>query len=186
MDRNFSERTRIRGSPARKVRLYWRKAPRRNLMTTLWQDVVYGFRMLLKKPGFTAIAALSLALGIGANTAIFSLVNTVLLSSLAYRDPTRLVMIETTPPAHPETTEPATVPDYIAWKDQNRSFENLGAADVEAKDFGVEENGVAPERIEGEGFTPAVFQILGVRPLLGRTFTDEEDLIGSPAPVLLI
>ena len=89
-------------------------------MKTLWQDVVYGFRMLMKKPGFTAIAAFSLALGIGANTAIFSLVNTVLLSSLNYRDPTRLVTIETTPPGHPETSEPATVPDFIAWKEQSR------------------------------------------------------------------
>jgi putative ABC transport system permease protein len=155
-------------------------------MTTLWQDVVYGFRMLLKKPGFTAIAAFSLALGIGANTAIFSLVNTVLLSSLAYREPNRLVMIETTPPGHPETSEPATVPDYIAWKEQGRSFENLGAADVDGLAMGAPENGVAPERLQGEGFSPAVFQILGVRPLLGRTFTEDEDAIGSPAPVLLI
>ncbi len=155
-------------------------------MNTLWQDAVYGFRILLKKPGFTAIAALSLALGIGANTAIFSLVNTVLLSSLAYRDPSRLVMIETTPPAHPETSEPATVPDYVAWKEQSRSFENLGAADVDARDFGVAENGVAPERLIGEGFTPAVFQVLGVQPLLGRTFSDDEDAIGAPAKVLLI
>src|ERR1700722_11580625 len=186
MDRNFSERTRIRGSPARKVRLYWRKAPRRNLMTTLWQDVVYGFRMLLKKPGFTAIAALSLALGIGANTAIFSLVKTVLLSSLAYRDPSRLVMIETTPPAHPETSEPATIPDYIAWREQSRSFESVGAESDAARDIGQTENGQAPERIEGEDFSPAVFQILGVQPLLGRTFTEDEDAIGAPAPVLLI
>src|ERR1700733_9294482 len=104
-------------------------------MTTLWQDVVYGFRMLRKKPGFTAIAAFSLALGIGANTAIFSLVNTVLLSSLAYRDPARLVLIETTPPGHPETSEPAMIPDYIAWKEQARSFENLGAESLNAKDF---------------------------------------------------
>jgi putative ABC transport system permease protein len=155
-------------------------------MTTLWQDVVYGFRMLMKKPGFTAIAAFSLALGIGANTAIFSLVNTVLLSSLNYRDPTRLVMIETTPPGHPETSEPATVPDFIAWKEQSRSFVNIGAGDVDGLDLGVAENGRAPERLEGEGFSPGVFEILGVRPLLGRTFTADEDAIGSPAPVLLI
>jgi putative ABC transport system permease protein len=155
-------------------------------MTTLGQDVVYGFRMLRKKPGFTAIAAFSLALGIGANTAIFSLVNTVLLSSLAFRDPSRLVMIETTPPGHPETSEPATVPDYMVWKERSRSFEMVGAADDEARDLGVEENGLAPERIEGEGFTPAVFQALGIRPLMGRTFSAEEDAIGAPARVLLI
>ena len=155
-------------------------------MQTLWQDVVYGFRMLMKKPGFTAIAAFSLALGIGANTAIFSLVNTVLLSSLNFRDPSRLMMIETTPPGHPETSEPAIVPDYFAWKEQSRSFESVGAADQDGRDLGVAENGMAAERIEGEGFTPEVFQILGVRPLLGRTFTQEEDQVGAAAPVLLI
>jgi len=155
-------------------------------VTTLWQDLVFGFRMLTKKPGFTAIAAFSLALGIGANTAIFSLVNTVLLSSLAYRDPSRLVMIETTPPGHPEKSEGAMVPDYIAWKEQSRSFENLGAARDQELDLGVAENGVAPERIEGEAFSPAVFRALGVRPLLGRTFTEDEDPIDTPAHVLLI
>ena len=80
-------------------------------------------------------------------------------------------MMETTPPGHPETSEPATVPDYIAWKEQSRSFENLGAGDQDGRDLGVAENGMAAERIEGEGFSPEVFQILGVRPLLGRTFT---------------
>ena len=155
-------------------------------MATLWQDVVYGFRMLLKKPGFTAIAAFSLALGIGANTAIFSLVNTVLLNSLHYRDPGRLVMIETTPPGHPETSEPAMIPDYIAWREQSKSFESLAAESDSARDFGAAENGAAPERLLGEECSPALFQILGVRPLLGRTFTEEEDPIGAPARVLLI
>jgi putative ABC transport system permease protein len=155
-------------------------------MATIWQDVVYGVRMLLKKPGFTAIAAFSLALGIGANTAIFSLVNTVLLSSLAYRDPTRLVMIETTPPGHPETSEPAMIPDFIAWKEQARSFESLGAESLSARDFGGEENGVAPERLLGEECSPGVFAALGVRPLLGRTFTEEEDPVGEHARVLVI
>jgi MacB-like periplasmic core domain len=116
-------------------------------MTTVWQDVLYGFRMLLKKPGFTAIAAFSLALGIGANTAIFSLVNMVLLNSLPYRDSGRLVMIETTPPGHPEKSEGAMVPDYIAWKEQSRSFEALGVATDDARDIGSEENGRAAERI---------------------------------------
>ena len=130
-------------------------------MTTLWQDVIYGIRMLLKKPGFTAIAAFSLALGIGANTAIFSLVNTVLLSSLAYRDPSRLVMIETTPPGHPETSEPAMIPDYIAWKQQSHSFESLGAESDTCPRFGIGENGdssgeahrrgVQSRRVSGSG-----------------------------------
>jgi predicted permease len=155
-------------------------------VTTVWQDVLYGFRMLLKKPGFTAIAAFSLALGIGANTAIFSLVNTVLLNSLTYRDAGRLMMIETTPPGHPEKSEGAMVPDYVAWKEQSRSFEAMAAGTDDARDIGAEENGVPAERIYGESFSPGMFQVLGIRPLLGRTFTEEEGAIGSPAPVLLI
>src|SRR6266852_2499074 len=146
-------------------------------MTKLWQDVLHGLRMLVKKPGFTTVAVLSLGLGIGANTAIFSLVNTILLGSLSYREPGRLVMIETTPPGHPEQTDRAMVPDYLAWKERSRSFEKLGAV---SGDLGPQENGAPAERIEGEGFSPAVFQILGVRPLLGRTFTDDEDQIDTP------
>jgi len=155
-------------------------------MTTLLQDVLYGLRMLGNKPGFTTVAVLSLGLGIGANTAIFSLVNTILLGSLSYREPGRLVMIETTPPGHPEQTDRAMVPDYLAWKERSRSFEKLGAVSGDSRDLGPQENGAPAERIEGEGFSPAVFQILGVRPLLGRTFTDDEDQIDTPAPVILI
>lgn len=71
-------------------------------MTTLWQDIVYGFRALLKKPGFTIVAALSLALGIAANTVIFSLINTTLLRSLPYPDPSKLVVIWSVPLQHPD------------------------------------------------------------------------------------
>jgi putative ABC transport system permease protein len=152
----------------------------------LWQDVLYGLRILAKKPGFTAIAVISLGLGIGANTAIFSLVNTILLGSLSFRDPGRLVMIRTTPPGHPEQINGAMVPDYLAWKDRSRSFEMLGAVGGDSLDLGPAENGVAAENIEGEDFSPAVFQILGVQPVLGRTFTVDEDQIDTPAPVILI
>src|SRR5579864_1214801 len=142
--------------------------------------------MLAKKPGFTAIAVISLGLGIGANTAIFSLVNTILLGSLSFRDPSRLVMIRTTPPGHPEQINFAMVPDYLAWKDRSRSFKMLGAVGGDGLDLGPAENGVAAENIEGEDFSPAVFQILGVQPVLGRTFTVDEDQMDSPAPVILI
>src|SRR5216684_5168144 len=155
-------------------------------MTMLWQDVLYGLRMLGKKPGFTAIAVISLGLGIGANTAIFSLVNTILLGSLSFREPGRLVMIGTIPPGHPEQTNGAMVPDYLAWKDRSRSFEMLGAISGDSRDLGASENGVPPERIEGEEFSPEVFRILSVRPILGRTFTADEDPIDTPARVILI
>jgi putative ABC transport system permease protein len=156
------------------------------MLMSLWQDVLYGLRMLGKKPAFTLIAVVSLGLGIGANTAIFSLVNTILLGTLSFREPGRLVMIETTPPGHPEQTNGAMVPDYLAWKDRTRSFEQLGAINSVGWDWGVSENGVPAERIAGEEFSPAVFHILGVMPILGRIFTDDEDPIDTPAPVILI
>jgi putative ABC transport system permease protein len=95
-------------------------------------------------------------------------------------------MIRTTPPGHPEQINGAMVPDYLAWKDRSRSFEMLGAVGGDSLDLGPAENGVAAENIEGEDFSPAVFQILGVQPVLGRTFTVDEDQIDTPAPVILI
>src|SRR5271169_4010091 len=106
-------------------------------MSTLWQDVLYGLRILAKKPAFTAVAALSLALGIGVNTAIFTLINTILLGSLPYPGSDRLVVIWTVPPQHPDETNGASVPDYMAWKSQARSFEAIGAANGASDDFGA-------------------------------------------------
>jgi putative ABC transport system permease protein len=156
------------------------------MFMSLWQDALYGLRMLGKKPAFTLIAVISLGLGIGANTAIFSLVNTILLGALSFREPGRLVIIGTIPPGHPEQTNGAMVPDYLAWKERSRCFEKLGAISGNVRDLGTSENGAAAERIEGEEFSPAVFQLLGVRPLLGRTFADDEDPIDTPARVILI
>ena len=96
-------------------------------MNNFMQDVLYGFRMLMKKPAFTAIAALSLALGIGVNTAIFTLINTILLGSLPYAEPSRVVAVWTVPPQHPDQTEVVSVADFMAWKNENRSFEAMGA-----------------------------------------------------------
>src|SRR5437588_6108637 len=153
-------------------------------MKNLWQDVSYGVRMLLKKPGFTAAAALSLALGIGANTAIFGLINAILMGSLPYRQPDRLVMISTVPPQKPEDTQGVSVPDYMAWKSQNRSFDVMGAMSGNIHDFGAQENGSAAERIQGEDFTPELFQALGVQPRMGRIFNASEDQVDAPAPVI--
>jgi putative ABC transport system permease protein len=152
----------------------------------LWQDIAYGLRMLAKKPVFTIIAALSLALGIGLNTAIFTLMNTILLRSLPYPDADRLVAIYSVPPDHPDQFNGASVPDLFAWKRQARSFAAIGAVRSNALDFGAEENGAPAQRVPGEYVTAGLLQALGTQPLMGRLFSEEEDAVDHPAPVILI
>src|SRR5215471_1417208 len=119
-------------------------------MTNLWQDVRFGLRMLLKSPGFTAVAILSLALGIGANTAIFSLVDAVLLRPLNFHDPDRLAMIweDATEIGFPRNT-PAPA-NYADWKAQNQTFEDIAA--MSGQGFNLTGDG-DPERVEGEQVT---------------------------------
>jgi putative ABC transport system permease protein len=155
-------------------------------MNNFLQDVRYGFRMLMKKPAFTAIAVLSLALGIGINTAIFTLINTILLGSLPYPEPNRVVAIWTVPPQHPDQVETVSVPDFMAWRDENRSFEAIGAMVDNSHDFGAEQNGFPADRVTGEDFSPGLFQALKVQPLMGRVFLPSEDEVDHPAPVILI
>ena len=153
---------------------------------TILQDLNYGLRSLAKKPGFTIAAVLSLALGIGLNTAIFTLVNTILLRSLPYRDADRLLIAFSAPPGHPEQLNGASVPDFFAWKERARSFEFVGGLSNSAVDFGAEENGRPAERLEGEFVTPGLIEALGVRPLMGRLFTESEDQVDHPARVIVI
>jgi putative ABC transport system permease protein len=155
-------------------------------MTTIRQDILYGFRMLAKKPAFTALAALSLALGIGLNTAIFTLINSMLWGPLPFGDENRIGVIWSVPPQHLDQIDNVSIPDYIAFKERNRSFESLGAMTGTAHDFGAVENGVSAERIVGEEFSPELLQALGVKPLMGRLFTLEEDQVDHPAPVILL
>jgi putative ABC transport system permease protein len=155
-------------------------------MQAIRQDAVYGLRMLAKRPVFTAIAALSLALGIGLNTAIFTLINTMLWGSLPYRAEDRIAVIWSVPPQHLDRIANVSVPDYFAFKERNRSFEVMGAVSQTERDFGAAENGAPAERIEGEDFTPELLQALDVQPLLGRMFTAEEDAVDHPAPVVVI
>jgi putative ABC transport system permease protein len=155
-------------------------------LNALWQDIWYGLRMLARKPVFTLVAVQSLALGIGLNTAIFSLMNTILLGSLPYREADRLVAIFSIAPGHLDQLNGASVPDLFAWKEQARSFEAIGGLVNNAIDFGAEENGVPAERVQGENATPGLLQALGVQPQIGRLFTESEDEVDHPAPVILI
>jgi putative ABC transport system permease protein len=155
-------------------------------LNTLRHDLVYGLRVLARKPLFTLVVALSLAVGIGLNTAIFTLMNTILLRPLPFRDPDRLVTLFTIPPGHPDQPNGVSVPNLFAWKEQAHSFEAIGALVNNAVDFGAEENGVPAERVQGENVTPGVLQALGTQPLMGRWFTESEDEVDHPAPVVLI
>ncbi len=155
-------------------------------MNALWQDILYGLRVLAKKPLFTIVAALSLALGIGLNTAIFTLTNTILLRSLPYPDASRLVAIQSFVQNRPDQLNGASIPDLFAWKQQARSFEAMGALNNNAYDFGAEENGMSAERIPGEVVTPDLLQALGVQPIMGRLFSEAEDEVDHPAPAIII
>jgi putative ABC transport system permease protein len=140
-------------------------------METLAQDVRYAVRMLLKNPAFTLVAALALALGIGANTAIFSVVNAVMIRPLPYRDASRLVMVwedNRNRGKHQNVVSPA---NFLDWKEQNDVFEDMAAL----YDTHLNLTGVAdPEEIPGQRVTLNMFDLLGAQPMLGRTFEPDD------------
>jgi len=145
-------------------------------METLIKDIRYGIRGLLKRPGFTAIALITLALGIGANTAIFSAVNAVLLRPLPFRDPDQLVIVweDATFAGFPRNT-PAPA-NYVDWKTQNQSFADMAASHESS--FNLTGDG-EPERVAAYSVNANFFPLLGVQPILGRTFSAEEDRPGA-------
>jgi putative ABC transport system permease protein len=149
-------------------------------MELLLQDLRIGARMLFKNPGFTLIAVLTLALGIGANTAIFSVVNAVLLRPLPYQEPQQLVMVwETDENNAPTLVAPANFTD---WSEQSQSVVNLAA--IRGWDANLTGAG-EPERLRGAQATADLFKALGVQPLVGRAFLPGEDQEGSPRVVVL-
>ncbi|HEX8489936.1 MAG TPA: ABC transporter permease, partial [Chthoniobacterales bacterium] len=152
-----------------------------HMVGELWQDLRSGLRMLMRSPGFTIVAVLALALGIGANTAIFSVVNTVLLRPLPYKDPDALVTVweDATHMGFPfNTPSPA---NFIDWREQNTVF--AGMAAMAQQSFNLTGAG-EPERFDGRKVSANLFNILGVEPVLGRTFRPEEDQPGSRVVIL--
>ncbi|HEY8410325.1 MAG TPA: ABC transporter permease [Pyrinomonadaceae bacterium] len=145
-------------------------------METLLKDLRYGVRGLWKRPGFTVVAVLTLALGIGANTAIFSVVNAVLLRPLQFRDPERLVMIweDAAFVGFPRNT-PAPA-NYVDWKNQTQSFEDVAATHELTFNLTGDRD---PERVAAYGVTANFFPLFGVSPALGRGFTPEDDRPGA-------
>ncbi len=147
------------------------------------QDLRYAVRMLLKKPGFTTIAVLALALGIGANTAIFSVVNAVLLRPLTYHQPDRLVMVWqrlSGATSYPEL--PCSAPDYIDYRDQTQTLQNVAAFDNASFTLATP---TGAERVSGTRVSANLFPLLGISPLRGRTFTTAEDQFGQDQVAVL-
>lgn len=148
-------------------------------MTILWQDIRYGVRMLAKNPGFTAVVVIILAVGIGANTAVFSVVNTVMLKPLPYRDADRLVVLwEQTKWGTTKTTHG----DFLSAYRQSRSFEGMAASGNER----LYVAGIGrPREVLAGTVSPDLFGLLGIKPLLGRGFLPEEDQTGNARVVVL-
>jgi putative ABC transport system permease protein len=154
----------------------------KSIMGDFLQDLRYGLRMLVKNPGFTAVAVIALALGIGANSAIFSVVNTVLLRPLPYKDSARLVMVWEDAAKHGYPRDTPAPANYIDWRDQNTVFESMAA--IADQSFNLTGAG-DPERIEGRRVSASLFPMLGVEPQIGRVFMAEEDQRGANRIVVM-
>src|SRR5687768_4673317 len=152
-------------------------------METLLRDIRYGIRSLVKRPGFTVIALIALALGIGANTAIFSLVNAVLLRPLPFEEPDRLVWMWGN---IRNATNRASVspPDFLDYRHENRTFEEFAASFTMPLALNLTGSG-EPERLSAAGITGNYFQALGAKPILGRTFVLENEKPGNDQVVML-
>ena len=145
-------------------------------MSTLFQDLRYGARILLKQPAFTLVAVVTLALGIGANTAIFSLVNSILLRPLPFREPDRVVRLIQASPKLGLDTWGVSQADFAAYREQNRSLESIALFNSSA--INLTGSG-EPERLPFTSVAADFFKVLGVNPVLGRTFVEGEDAEGK-------
>src|SRR4030095_180661 len=151
-------------------------------MDTFWKDIRFGVRMLANKPAVTVIAVMALALGIGASTAIFSVVNTVLLRALPYPNGNRLVILWEQNRPRSKNRNVISPANFLDWREQNQVFEDIAA--FFAAPYNVPGLG-EPVEITGMAVSPNLFDVLGSRPLLGRTFTPDDGVQGKDAVAVL-
>jgi predicted permease len=149
-------------------------------MGALLQDLRYGARTLRKSPGFTLVAVLALALGIGANTAMFSVVNSVLLRPLPYAEPETLLKLYTSMPQFRDAS--ISYPNFLDWQQRSRSFEAMAA--YRSTSFNLT-GSANPERLRGEMASATIFPVLGIKPIIGRAFTADEDRKGGAQVAVL-
>jgi predicted permease len=152
------------------------------VLDVLFQDLTFGARMLRKHPGFTAVAVATLALGIGANTAVFSFVNAILFRPLPFNDPERLVMVYTAYLANDSHRDWIAAPTLDLWRHESACFEGLAARGFGG--FALTGDG-QPENIPGARFSANIFRLLGVQPELGRDFLPEEEVVGKDHVILI-
>ena len=151
-------------------------------METLYQDLRYALRLLVKNPGFTAVALLTLALGIAFNTAIFTMVDAALLRPLPYQDPSKLVALFESRQSQVASRFEASFPDFQDWQKQNTAFASLAGYSGAG---GILRGPVSSEVVRGAAATANFFRTLGIQPILGRDFRDGEDVASAPPVVLL-
>jgi predicted permease len=144
-------------------------------LARLRQDVSYGLRMLRKNPAFTAITVLTLALGIGANTAMFSVVDSILLRPLPFPQADRLALVWEKPPKGRQNSVSAA--NFLDWREQNQAFRNLVGVTFDSFNLSGKDQ---PERVDGMRASWDIFDMLGIRPVLGRGFSADEDRAGAP------
>jgi putative ABC transport system permease protein len=157
---------------------------RSHMIADLWQDLRFGARMFLAKPGFTLIVVLTLALGIGANTTIFSVINSLLFKPIPFADPSRLVMVWQNQINRPDAWNIVSAPNYLDWQKQNTVFSDMALFDSAGKGYNLSGDG-EPEQVSGVRVSPSFFDVLGVKPRLGRTFLAEEEMPGKHQVVVL-
>src|SRR6266571_7900991 len=176
-------RARIEFGDPRRWKEYGREARGLQFFDELRQDVVYATRQLSGAPLFTIVAVVTLALGIGANTAIFSVVNAVLVRPLPYPESDRLVMLFSAWPSQGIPKAGSALPDYREYRDQNHTLEGLGG--FFHSGFNLSVANQTPERVEGSRVTSNLFSVLGVTPVLGQNFLPEDEKWGQHHVALL-
>ncbi len=156
------------------------------MIDTFIQDLRYSWRTLWKSPGFTLVALLTLALGIGANSSIFSVINAALLKALPYPKPDQLALLfERAVVKADGGPGPVSLANFLDWQAQSHSFGAMAAERENPFNLGGNERGIFPERVEGVICSWSLLSALGVQPMLGRWFTREEDKHGARGVVVI-
>src|SRR5215510_4786416 len=154
-------------------------------MQTFWQDLRYGARMLLNKRGFTVVAVITLGLGIGANTTMFSVINGLLLRPMPFKDPERLVHLDEKAQKAGFETLGLSFPDFSDWRSRSRSFERMALYEDGSFTLSSGNTNERAERVRGAIVNASLFPLLGVETVQGRHFLEEEDKPGA-APAAII